>query len=195
MEDLKEKKQAFRLEIGARLDALSKKAGRSKSKVIEEQLFTFANFLEADLSLLYLGRSHEMDTWDILQRARESAKQIVLPLFSSKGNDASFYRIIDLKSDLMEGPDQVRMPDPDRCKPIAADDIDIAIIPGIGFDEKGGRLGSGSGRYDRLIPQLPLTARKVALAFEEQMVPTIPMEAHDKYIDIIITDKRIIYKI
>ena len=73
--------------------------------------------------------------------------------------------------------------------------IDIAIIPGLAFDEKGGRIGSGRGYYDRLIPKLAITTRKVALTFEEQIIPQIPMESHDKHVDIIITEKRVIYKI
>jgi len=75
------------------------------------------------------------------------------------------------------------------------DRIDIAIIPGLAFDEKGGRIGLGTGYYDRLIPRLAITTRKVALTIEEQIVPQIPMESHDKHVDIIITEKRIIYKI
>jgi len=46
-----------------------------------------------------------------------------------------------------------------------------------------------------LIPNLSITTRKVALAMEEQIVPHVPVEYHDKHVDIIITDKRIIYKI
>jgi len=86
-------------------------------------------------------------------------------------------------------------PDPKRCKIVPIDSLDIAIIPGIAFDEKGGRIGSGDGYYDRMIPKLPITTRKVALSLECQIFPQIPMESHDKYIDIIITDKRVIYKI
>jgi 5-formyltetrahydrofolate cyclo-ligase len=86
-------------------------------------------------------------------------------------------------------------PNPARCKLVPIEHIDIAIIPGIAFDEKGGRIGSGKGYYDRMIPDLAITTRKVALAFEEQVVQQIPMESHDKHVDIIITDERIIYKI
>jgi 5-formyltetrahydrofolate cyclo-ligase len=86
-------------------------------------------------------------------------------------------------------------PDASRCKIVPLERIDIAVIPGLAFDEKGGRIGSGKGYYDRLIPRLAITTRKVALTFEEQIVPQVPMDAHDKHVDIIITDKRIIYKI
>jgi 5-formyltetrahydrofolate cyclo-ligase len=75
------------------------------------------------------------------------------------------------------------------------DCLDIALIPAVALDEKGGRIGSGEGYYDRFIPKLPITTRKVALAFEEQILPQVPMESHDKHVDIIITEKRIIYKI
>jgi 5-formyltetrahydrofolate cyclo-ligase len=97
--------------------------------------------------------------------------------------------------ELIPGPRGVLEPDVSKCKVVPMDRIDIAIIPGLAFDEKGGRIGSGTGYYDRLIPRLAITTRKVALAFEEQLVAQIPMESHDKHVDIIITDKRIIYKI
>ena len=63
------------------------------------------------------------------------------------------------------------------------------------MDEKGSRIGSGNGYYDRLIPDLPITTRKVGLIFEDQILAGVPMESHDKQLDIIITEERIIYKI
>ena len=86
-------------------------------------------------------------------------------------------------------------PDASRCKNVPIESIDIAIIPGVALDEKGGRVGTGDGYYDRLIPKLPVTTRKVALAFEGQIISQVPMESHDKHVDIIITEKRTIYKI
>ena len=56
-------------------------------------------------------------------------------------------------------------------------------------------MGYGEGYYDRLMPRLPITTRKVALAFECQLVSQVPMEPHDKYVDIVITEDRVIYKI
>jgi 5-formyltetrahydrofolate cyclo-ligase len=97
--------------------------------------------------------------------------------------------------DLIPGPRGGLEPDPGKCKVVPMDRIDIAIMPGLAFDEKGGRIGLGTGYYDRLIPRLDITTRKVALTFEEQIIPQVPMESHDKHVDIIITDKRIIYKI
>ncbi len=195
MEDLKEKKQDLRKKIEKKLNALSKDEIRKKIQQIENHLFEFPNFVEAEMALLYLHRTHEVDTRHILKRCKEAAKHIVLPFFNSSANGVALYKINDILKDIKPGPGNVMEPDPERCKPVQIGDIDIAIIPGLAFDEKGSRLGDGSGRYDRFIPKLPVTARKVAVAFEEQIMSSVPMEPHDKYVDIIITDKRIIYKI
>jgi len=195
MEDLKDKKQDLRKKIEKKLTGLSKKDVVKRYKLIENQLFEFANFVEAERALLYLSQPNEVDTRHILKRCQRSSKEIVLPLFNSSNNGVLLYKIHDIKVDLKANSDKVLGPDPDRCKPIGTQDIDIAIIPGIAFDEKGGRLGDGTGWYDLIMPKLPVTARKVAIALEDQITQSIPMESHDKYVDIIITDKRIIYKI
>jgi 5-formyltetrahydrofolate cyclo-ligase len=106
------------------------------------------------------------------------------------------YKVDNFKNELKdEGPRGVPEPNPANCKQVPVDSIDIAIIPAVCLDEKGGRVGSGEGYYDRFIPRLSITTRKVALAFEEQVLPQVPMESHDKHVDIIITENRIIYKI
>ena len=195
MEDLKLKKQEIRSQVEEKLDALPEQKILEKYGLIEDQLFDFANFREAEVTLLYINQPHEVNTANILKRCSQSTKDIVLPLFNGDGNGTRLYKISDIEKDLRIGPANILEPDPDRCKPVPIDDVDIAIIPGIAFDEKGGRLGIGNGRYDRIISKLPITARKVSCATEEQMAPLIPMESHDKYVDIIITEKRIIYKI
>ena len=78
---------------------------------------------------------------------------------------------------------------------VPLDVVDIAILPAIGLDEKGGRLGGGLELYDLLMPRLAPTTRKVALGFEEQIVPQIQMDSQDRFVDIIITNQRTIYKI
>ncbi|MCP4673397.1 MAG: 5-formyltetrahydrofolate cyclo-ligase, partial [Desulfobacula sp.] len=60
---------------------------------------------------------------------------------------------------------------------------------------KGGRVGFGNDYYRRLISKLPETCRKISIAYEEQVVDQIQMESRKYTVDIIITDKRIIYKI
>ncbi|MBS3757887.1 MAG: 5-formyltetrahydrofolate cyclo-ligase [Desulfobacterales bacterium] len=195
MEDVKDKKYELRKLIEKKLDTLSREEIQKKLKAIEAQLFEFANFIEAEVSLLYISQQHEVATGHIIRRCMDSAKNIILPVFDNSNGGAKFYKIQDVDADLKKGAGNVLEPNPERCKPVSMENIDIAIIPGVAFDEKGGRLGTGAGRYDRIIPKLPVTARKVAFAFEDQITQMVPMEAHDKFVDIIITEERIIYKI
>lgn len=195
MEGIQEKKLEIRNQIGKRLDALSDSERLKKNKIITERLFEFANFLEAKISLFYIDLSYEVKTEEIIKRCFSYNKVVVLPAFIPDTYRMKLMKIDNLDFSLQPGPRGVLEPNPAKCKVVPVEQIDIALIPGIAFDEKGGRIGAGKGYYDRLIPDLPITTRKVALAFEEQIIQQVPMESHDKHVDIIITDERIIYKI
>ena len=195
MEGIQEKKLEIRNDIGKVLEALKTGELSKKTKKIEDRLFDFANFLEAKISLLYMNTSHEVNTQKIIKKCFKYNKVVVLPAFSEEKRKMTLMKIGRLGADLIPGPRGVPEPDPNRCKAVPIESIDIAIIPGIAFDEKGGRIGTGRGYYDKLIPELSITTRKVALAFESQILPQVPMESHDKHVDIIITEERIIYKI
>ncbi len=195
MEEIQATKDQIRKETVAGLNALSKSEQNAKIKAIEARLFEFANFLESRIILLYVGGENEIPTGPILERTAQYGKIVVLPTFDSENFRMKLMKVDNLEKDLIDGPRGVAEPNPERCKRVPIEKVDIAIIPGIAFDEKGARIGTGKGYYDRLIPKLSITTRKVSLALEEQMVPQIPMESHDKFVDIIITDKRIVYKI
>jgi 5-formyltetrahydrofolate cyclo-ligase len=195
MEEIREAKSELRSKIERTLNALSPELRDAKIREIEDRLFDFANFLEARIVLLYVADKNEVDTQEILKKTFHYGKIVVLPLFEGEKGKSRLLKVDDPDRDLVEGPQGLLAPNPQRCRKVPVECIDIAIIPCIAVDEKGGRLGAGDGNYDRLIPNLPITTRKVALTMEEQVVPQIPAESHDKHVDIIITDKRTIYKI
>lgn len=195
MEDIKSKKIEIRRSTFARREALSKEELSEKSAAIMERLFDFANFLEARIVLFYMSYNNEVDTEPMIRRALDIEKVIALPLVNTKKKEIVPFKIDNLDRDIRPGYRGIREPISERCKQIPVQYINLAIIPGVAFDERGGRIGHGMGVYDRFIPQLDITTRKVALAFECQIVPQIPMEPHDRYTDIIITEKRIVYKI
>jgi 5-formyltetrahydrofolate cyclo-ligase len=195
MQDLKEKKSEIRGKTLARRNALSDEERSKKSQAIMDCLFDFANFLEARIVLFYVNADSEVATEAMINKTLAYEKIVALPWVDQKNGQIVPLKIDDFTQDLQPGYRGIREPIPQRCKAIPVKNIDLAIIPGIAFDERGGRIGHGTGCYDKFIPELNVTTRKVALAFECQIVPQIPMEPHDRYIDIIITEKRIIYKI
>jgi 5-formyltetrahydrofolate cyclo-ligase len=195
MDDIKNAKKNNLALVAERLDKLTKEELEAKYRKIEHKLFEFANFMEAQLAFLYTPVSHEIPTANIIKKALQIEKGIVLPVFTEAKNSINLYKITNYDKDLVEGSEGILEPDTSKCKKIALEDIDIAIIPGLAFDDKGGRIGFGNNFYTKLITKLPETCRKVSLAYEDQIVDQIQMESRKFTIDIIITDERVIYKI
>ena len=195
MEETLRTKSEIRSDIAAIQNDFSDIEIKEKTKEIENRLFEFANFLESKIALLYINNSCEVISLDIIKRCFDLYKIVVLPAPNASQYEMKLMKIDNIDKDLKPGVEGVLEPDADRCKTVPIESIDIAIVPGIAFDEKGGRIGSGDGYYDRLIPKLPITTRKVALSFESQIIQQVPVESHDRHVDIIITEKRIIYKI
>lgn len=195
MENIQEKKRKIRSDTAKILAELSEGELIEKSERIEKRLFELANLLEARVVLLYINSGSEVTTRGIVKRCFDYNKIVVFPVFDTKRYEIKLMKVDNIDTDLKPGPRGVPEPDADRCKIVHISSINIAIIPGIAFDEKGERIGSGRGRYDRFIPRLPVTTRKIALAFEDQIIQQVPVESHDSHVDIIITEKRTIYKI
>lgn len=195
MDDIRDSKKSVLAEISQKLAKFTKNEMADKQAQIEQNLLEFANFREAQLSLLYIERSSEIPTEKIIRDSLDMKKGIVLPSFSDARNAINLLRIHNYDIDLIKGDDGILEPNPETCKKVNLDQIDIAVIPGLAFDEKGGRLGFGESFYNRLIAKLPETTRKISIAFEEQVADHIQMESRKYNLDIIITDKRIIYKI
>lgn len=62
---------------------------------------------------------------------------------------------------------------------IAADELTMIVVPVVGFDKHGNRLGYGKGNYDRYLAQIPQHVRIAGVAFAEQQVDDVPTEEHD----------------
>ena len=79
----------------------------------------------------------------------------------------------------------------DLRKIIEPEKINCVIVPGAAFDLNFNRLGLGGGYYDKFLPRT-VNAKKIALAYDFQIVDAVPTEPHDFKVDMIITEKRII---
>ncbi len=195
MSDAKSSKKSVLTEVMEKLSALTEQEMAQKQLAIESNLLTFANFLEAELALLYINRSNEIATEKIIRTSLEVGKGIVLPAYSESKHTITLFRVNNYDTDIIKTDSGVLEPNLAVCKKVPLDLIDIALIPGLAFDEKGGRVGFGEGFYNKLITKLPETTRKISIAFEEQITDSIQMDSRKYNVDIIITDQRTIFKI
>jgi 5-formyltetrahydrofolate cyclo-ligase len=71
--------------------------------------------------------------------------------------------------------------------------IELLLIPLVGFDDLGYRLGMGGGYYDRCLVQDRVKAKKVGVGFECQRINVCPIESWDQKLDQVITEERVRY--
>lgn len=136
-----------------------------------DKLTDHPRFKEAKTVLLYYSLPDEVQTHEFVKRISQE-KQVVLPVV--KGDELELRRYSG-KADLKKGSFGIDEPTGEIVTDFS--DIDIAIIPGVGFDKQGNRLGRGKGYYDRLLPKLQ--SYNIGICFSFQIVPEIPIEPFD----------------
>ncbi len=137
--------------------------------------------------LFYAPLPSELNIWALVPEALASGKIVLLPKFDPAPNSYSIWRIKNIDTDLLPGRFGINEPS-QNCSPFALNQLDLSLIPGIGFDLRGGRLGRGGGFYDRLLAQV--SGIKCGVAFDEQIAAEIPVEPHDIRLDCILTPTR-----
>ncbi len=70
-------------------------------------------------------------------------------------------------------------------------ELRVIVAPGVAFDAQGGRLGHGRGHFDRLLALS--RALLVGLCFENRLVETVPMELYDVRMDVVVTEKQMLF--
>jgi len=182
-------KKKLRNCIQDKRSALSIKEREIKSKAAAEKFFSTRNYIKAKNILIYYPFRSEINTKIIIEDALNKGKKIILPKVDK--NKLNLYFVSNLKDQLEKGAYCIMEPAPLLCERARVTDIDLAVIPGIGFDKNFNRLGYGGGFFDRLFPYLPKRVKKVALCFDIQIMPDIPVTRNDKKIDILITESKI----
>ncbi|MGL4595594.1 MAG: 5-formyltetrahydrofolate cyclo-ligase [Thermoguttaceae bacterium] len=79
----------------------------------------------------------------------------------------------------------------DESRRVSPLEIDVMLVPGLAFDEQKFRLGRGHGFYDRFIAECRPDVRTISLAFDCQIVDSVPRENHDLPVSLIVTESRL----
>jgi 5-formyltetrahydrofolate cyclo-ligase len=179
-------KASLRKLVAEARDGLTPEERLTKSREIENRLFRLPEFIGSSVIMFFASFRSEVDTVPMMRRALAEGKRVVLP--KVQGKHLALFEIRDFDKDISSGTWGIPEPHENNC--IALDAVDLMIVPGLAFDERGNRLGYGAGFYDRLLASF--TKMTVALAFEVQMVSKVPAAQHDIAIKKIMTEKRVI---
>lgn len=179
-------KEKIRRRILKLRDGLSSEEREEKSKQIKKKLFALFEFRAAKTIFFYAAKGNEVETKGMIEESLSSGKKVGLPIV--KGKEIFFSRTFNYGKLL---PSTFGILEPEEEHPISLDRVDLIIVPGIIFDSQGNRIGFGRGFYDRFLKKIP-DAFKIGLAFELQILETIPKISTDIPVDKIVTEKRII---
>jgi len=189
--DLREAKRSLRERILLARDALPAATRERYAAAIVAALCAREDFRLARTVLLSLAFRSEWETRPLVKTAHESGKRVAAPRVNPARRMLEVYAISDPERDLGPGFRGIAEPLP-HCRPLPLDTIDWVLVPGVAFDKRGHRLGYGGGYYDRLLPLLRDDAHRVAGAFDMQIVDRVPIAPHDRPLDAIVTEARII---
>ncbi|MHB8174861.1 MAG: 5-formyltetrahydrofolate cyclo-ligase, partial [Nitrospirota bacterium] len=178
--------------ILARRDALSPEERHQRSFSIATALSGLPEYKSAGTVLFYVNFRSEVATRRMIEEALDRGKKVLVPKVDHHRRDLRLFELKDPSADLEAGYMNIYEPVEDRTREALPEEPDLVVMPGVGFDGDGNRLGYGGGYYDRLIVKLRPGVKLVALAFEEQMVDEVPTLPHDRKVDMIITETRII---
>lgn len=153
-----------------------------KDEMIRDHVLDLGQWLDARTVFLYISRDGEVDTLDLIRRAREHGKRVTAPRVS--GDRLLVHEIRDM-DDLETGAFGVLEPCRE-CPLVEPSAVDIAIVPGIAFDKRGHRVGYGKGYYDRLLKEV--SCPSIGLAYGFQIMDHIPEKDHDVAVHMVITE-------
>ncbi|MGN6546496.1 MAG: 5-formyltetrahydrofolate cyclo-ligase [Aureliella sp.] len=187
IEELAAKKQAIREAAHA-----NRRAQPNKDEISAQIVSTFMGLPEyaaAGTVMFYIDVRDEVRTRHALPAALAGGKRIVIPfcvdgeleLFHLESMDElsiGMYKILEPREELREV----------AAKRVRPEQLDLIMVPGVAFDKQGGRTGHGKGYYDKLLQHARRDCPLVALAFECQMFPEIPVQEHDIYMDKVVTE-------
>jgi 5-formyltetrahydrofolate cyclo-ligase len=182
-------KHAIRTELRKKLEAMSEGQRQQRSLLACAHIAASPEFAAARVVMLYLSSSFEVDTAPLALRCWQSGKTVAVPKVSWNQRRMLPVEITSLQTSMTTTGPGVR--EPVSGQPIPVNLIDLVIVPGLGFTLTGHRIGRGMGFYDRFLAQPEFIGLSCGLAFEEQIIPSLPVLDHDMPLSMLCSDQGI----
>lgn len=175
-------KRGFREAVKKRLADLTPFEYSEYNTAIREHFLRLGRVKRAVSIMIYHSIGNEVETISIIQTLLSMGKKVSLPVCAPSRNLIA--GLVTDVNQLITTHFGLREPDPKGLG--SPEFIDLNVVPGLAFDERGYRLGRGAGYYDRFLTEQPY-CYKLGLAYDFQVFPQIPAESHDIKMDGLIT--------
>jgi len=140
--------------------------------------------------MVYSSKELEVNTRPLIDELLASGTPVIVPIIVRED--------VSLRLSYLEDPSVLvistfGVPEPIGSEiPARPGDVDTIILPMLGFDRRGGRLGYGAGYYDRFLARNP-RIRRIGIAFSCQEAGEVPCDENDIHMNLIVTEDGIVY--
>lgn len=175
-------KEALRREMRERRRALSVEEQRCDSEAVCAHIIASPAYVQAHSVMAYAACRGEIDLSPLMEDALSRGKTLLLPRCEAAGEMTA--RQVSALSQLRPGAYGVQEPD-ETAAIWLPEAIELVLVPGVAFDLSGGRLGQGSGYYDRFLART--SALCVGVCHSFALLARVPVQAHDRRVHRIVT--------
>jgi 5-formyltetrahydrofolate cyclo-ligase len=161
------------------------------------RLQALPEYAAANTVMWYLHCRSELRTYNGVKHQLGTSKRIVVPYCTvddAGENRLGLWRLQSMQ-ELVAGMWSILEPPSERWneagRSVQPHELDLVVVPGVGFDRRGERLGNGQGYYDRLLPLVRPDALLVGLCYESQLVPEIPVGPNDYRVHKVVTERTV----
>lgn len=187
-----QQKRLLREQFLPRRKELSSEHVRSLSTRIQQTFFLLDTVIHAQSIMIYLSYAQEVETEAIINEFLRLRKIVYVPAFTKDMTEIYPSQLHsytqEIRDTIMGVP--VQLPQYQTVSDVRS--IDLIVVPGIIFDERGYRIGFGKGFYDTLLSQKSNQQKTIGLAYAFQVISRVPVDVWDQPVDLIITEHTII---
>jgi len=187
MDSLARRKAALRARMKERRAALTAEARAAAGERVAQRLFDLPSIRNARTVLSFSSFGSEVPTDALTSRLGEAGRRVLLPYLEGREIQAASVTAGDRLVPTSYGPME-----PATRVAVDPGEAQVVLVPGLAFDRRGYRVGYGGGHYDRYLRRLAPDAVRIGIAFDEQLVPSVPHGGEDEPVDVIVTDRRVI---
>ena len=182
-------KKELRKEVRAKIRNMDPVYRDKSDSGIFANLTALPEFKSADTIFAYFSVKGEADTMKAIEFALKEGKKVALPVITGMGQ---MVFALTQSEELVAGA-FYSIPEPDENSPrIEPKEGDLLIVPALCFDENKYRLGQGAGFYDRYLEKYQDVLFTAGLCRDELLMDNVPREDHDKGVDCVVTESRVI---
>jgi 5-formyltetrahydrofolate cyclo-ligase len=169
---------------------MSPTVAQAKSMAACKRLLAQPEFQRAGTVMIYLPMPGEVEVGPIALRGWQEGKTICAPKISWEQRHMIPMEIKSLETGLVTV--RPHLLEPEGGSPVPVEMLDLVVVPAMAYDRNGNRLGRGAGFYDRFLASSKFHGKTIGLAFQEQLVDSLPVHDTDVPVDVLVTDEEIL---